>query len=184
MKDCIGREFDDELTDFLKWFLDANLKIYTPLDNSIHFVENLTSTCIYRYEQFQVEFVTVKPNTYIPPHTHPNVDSYEIALKGMEFYSNGGTTLPMWYSDTPAPNSNLSLAHYLFVRVPPNDEHSAKAGPNGGCFLSVQHWLNGIEPSAVGMDWKGGSSMGDSHDTQITSTTENGNNQETTQESN
>ena len=40
--------------------------------------------------------------------------------------------------------------------------------------MSVQKWLNGVEPSAVGMDWKGGSeTMGASHDSQITSTEEN-----------
>ena len=61
---------------------------------------------------------------------------------------------------------------YNVVRVLPESEHSAKAGPEGGCFLSVQQWLNGVEPSAVGMDWKGGSSMGDGHDSQITSTEE------------
>ena len=81
----------------------------------------------------------------------------------------------MWYANQKAENSNLSAAHYLFVRVPPDDEHSAQAGPNGGCFLSVQHWLNGVEPSAVGMDWKGGSSMGDSHNNQITTTDEESN---------
>ena len=36
----------------------------------------------------------------------------------------------------------------------------------------VQKWLNGVAPSAVGMDWKGGSCMGNSHDSQITSTEE------------
>ena len=169
MKDGTGREFDDELTNFLEWFIDSGQRINTPLDRSIHFVENLTSTCIYRYEQFQVEFVTVRPDTYIPPHTHPNVDSYEVALRGIEFYSDGKTVLPMWFANQKDPNSNLSIAHYNVVRVLPSSEHSAKAGPEGGCFLSVQHWLNGVEPSAVGMDWKGGSSMGDGHDSQITS---------------
>ena len=53
MKDGTGREFDDELTNFLKWYLDAGQRIFTPLDNSIHFVEGLTSLCIYRYEPFQ-----------------------------------------------------------------------------------------------------------------------------------
>ena len=173
MKDGIGREFDDELTDFLKWYLDTPMKIYTPLDNSIHFVENLTSTCIYRHEQFQVEFVTVKPDTYIPPHTHPNVDSYEVALRGMEFYSDGKTTLPMWFADQLDPvGKSLSSAHHMKVRIQPSTEHSAKSGPEGGCFLSVQKWLNGVAPSAVGMDWKGGSCMGNSHDSQITSTEE------------
>jgi hypothetical protein len=172
MKDGTGRNFDDNLTTFLEWWIDAGERINTPLNRSIHFVENLTSTCIYRHEPFQVEFVTVKPNTYIPPHTHPNVDSYEVALRGIEFYSEGKTVLPMWFANQPDPNSNLSIAHYNVVRVLPSSEHSAKAGREGGCFLSVQQWLNGVEPSAVGMDWKGGSSMGDGHDSQITSTEE------------
>ena len=80
----------------------------------------------------------------------------------------------MWFANKPDENSNLSMAHHLKVRILPSTEHSAKAGTDGGCFLSVQHWLNGVEPSAVGMDWKGGSCMGDTHDTQITSTEENG----------
>ncbi len=172
MKDGTGREFDDDLTTFLEWWIDAGQRINTPLERSIHFVENLTSTCIYRHEPFQVELVTVKPNTYIPPHTHPNVDSYEVALRGIEFYSDGKTVLPMWFANQKDPNSNLSIAHYNVVRVLPSSEHSAKAGPEGGCFLSVQQWLNGVEPSAVGMDWKGGSSMGNGHDSQITSTEE------------
>ena len=78
----------------------------------------------------------------------------------------------MWFANQKAPDCNLSIAHYNVVRVLPESEHSAKAGPTGGCFLSVQQWLNGVEPSAVGMDWKGGSSMGDGHDSQITSTEE------------
>ena len=111
MKDGTGREFDDDLTDFLLWYKDAGERINTPLHRSIHFVENLTSLCIYRDKQFQVELVTVKPNTYIPPHTHPNVDSYEVALRGIEFYSDGKTVLPMWFANQKASNCNLSAAH-------------------------------------------------------------------------
>lgn len=175
MKDGTGREFDDDLTDFLQWYLDAGQRIFTPLNKSIHFVDGLTSLCIYRHEPYQVELVTVKPGTYIPPHTHPNVDSYEVALRGIEFYSGGKTTLPMWFANQPSPTSNLSMAHYMVVRILPETEHAAKAGPEGGCFLSVQKWLNGVEPTAVGMDWKGGSCMGATHDDQITSTEENNN---------
>ena len=78
----------------------------------------------------------------------------------------------MWFANQESPTSNLSAAHYMVVRILPETEHAAKAGPEGGCFLSVQQWLNGVEPTAVGMDWKGGSCMGDIHDTQITSTEE------------
>ena len=116
MRDGTGREFDDDLTTFLEWWIDAGERINTPLERSIHFVENLTSTCIYRHEPFQVEFVTVRPGTYIPPHTHPNVDSYEVALRGIEFYSDGKTVLPMWFANQKAPACNLSIAHYNVVR--------------------------------------------------------------------
>ena len=119
MKDGTGREFDDDLTDFLQWYLDAGQRIFTPLNKSIHFVDGLTSLCIYRHEPYQVELVTVKPGTYIPPHTHPNVDSYEVALRGIEFYSGGKTTLPMWFANQPSPTSNLSMAHYMVVRILP-----------------------------------------------------------------
>tara|TARA_A100000172_G_C2991097_1_gene92869 strand:+ start:62 stop:598 length:537 start_codon:yes stop_codon:yes gene_type:complete len=173
MKDGTGREFDDELTHFLEWYMKTGISPFVPLKKSIHFVEGLTSLCIYRQGSFQVELVTVKPDTYIPPHTHPNVDSYEVALQGMEFYLEGKTILPMWFANQLDKDSGLSAAHHKKVRVLPSSEHSAKAGPQGGCFLSVQHWLNGVEPSAVGMDWKGGSCMGNSHDNQITSTEEN-----------
>ena len=54
MKDGTGREFNDNLTTFLEWWIDAGERINTPLNRSIHFVENLTSLCIYRHEQFQV----------------------------------------------------------------------------------------------------------------------------------
>ena len=172
MKDGTGREFNDDLSEFLEWYLDAGQRIFTPLKQSIHFVDGLTSLCIYRHEPYQVALVTVKPGTYIPPHTHPNVVSFEVALRGIEFYSNGKTTLPMWFADKPSPTSNLSMAHYMVVRILPETEHAAKAGPEGGCFLSVQKWLNGVAPTAVGMDWKGGSCMGDTHDSQITSTEE------------
>tara|TARA_R100001082_G_scaffold74509_1_gene43026 strand:+ start:367 stop:909 length:543 start_codon:yes stop_codon:yes gene_type:complete len=178
MKDGTGREFNDELTDFLEWYMEEGVSPYVPINRSLHFVEGLTSLCIYRHGQFQVELVTVTPNTYIPPHTHPNVDSYEVALRGVEFYLDGKTILPMWFANQPDKNSNLSAAHHKKVRVLPSNEHSAKAGAEGGCFLSVQHWLNDVEPSAVGMDWKGGSCMGDSHDSQITSKEENESNRE------
>ena len=173
MKDGTGRVFDDELTDFLEWYMEQGVSPFVPFKKSLHFVEGLTSLCIYRQNQFQVELVTVTPDTYIPPHTHPNVDSYEVSLRGMEFYLEGKTILPMWFANQLDKKSGLSAAHHKKVRVLPSSEHSAKAGPEGGCFLSVQHWLNGVEPSAVGMDWKGGSCMGDTHDQQITSTEEN-----------
>jgi hypothetical protein len=35
-------------------------------------------------------------------------------------------------------------------------------GPEGGVFMSVQHWLNGVEPHCVAADYSG-IVMGDHH---------------------
>ena len=161
---------NDELTIFLEWYLENGSKILTPLNDSTHFVEGLTSSCIYRSDQFQVEFVTVAPNTDIPQHFHPNVDSYEVVLKGMEFVLNGEVILPMNVAEKQRSDSNLSKKHYENVRVLPKSSHGGRSGPNGGCFLSVQHWLNGVKPTSVGMDWKGEGTMGDKHTKQATIT--------------
>ena len=168
MKDSTGREFNDALTTFLEWYLEAGLKIFTPMDDAVHFVENVVGTTIYRHEQFQVQLFTANPNTIIPEHVHPNVDSYEVALTGMEFTLQGKIILPMWASDTKCQDSNLSIAHYSTVRVLPESLHGGRSGPKGGAFMSVQHWLNGVKPTSVGNDLNGGSTMGNDHTTQVT----------------
>ena len=60
---------------------------------------------------------------------------------------------------------------YEVVRVLPECPHSAIAGKDGGSFMSVQQWLNGVEPTSVGNDWDG-ITMGDEHTTQVTTTEE------------
>ena len=168
MKDGTGREFNDELTQFLTWYLNAGLELYVPHSNFIHFVEGVTGLTIYRHEQYQVQLFTATPNTVIPSHTHPNVDSYEVALSGMEFFLDDKVVLPRWYANTPslAASSNLSASHYEVVRVLPESPHSAIAGDKGGSFMSVQHWLNGVKPTSVGNDWDG-VTMGKRHTEQI-----------------
>jgi len=168
MQDGTGREFNDDLTTFLKWYLDAGLRIFTPLNDAVHFVENVVGTTIYRHGPFQVQLFTATPNTVIPEHLHPNVDSYEVALTGMEFTLEGKIVLPMWASEMKCEDSNLSRAHYSTVRVLPESLHGGRSGPKGGAFMSVQHWLNGVKPTSVGNDWNGGETMGNDHTTQVT----------------
>ena len=171
MKDGTGREFNDDLTTFLEWYLAGGLKTYVPHKNFVHFVEGVTGLTVYRSGEYQVQLFTATPDTVIPSHTHPNVDSYEVALSGMEFFLDDKVVLPRWYADMPATNSNLAMSHYEVVRVLPDSPHSALAGKDGGSFMSVQHWLNGVEPTSVGNDWIG-STMGDKHTTQVTTTEE------------
>ena len=172
MKDGTDREFNDDLTTFLEWYLESGLRIYVPHENFIHFVEGVTGLTIYRSGQYQVQLFTAIPNTVIPSHTHPNVDSYEVALTGMEFTLEGKIVLPMWASETKCEDSNLSRAHYSTVRVLPESLHGGRSGSKGGAFMSVQHWLNGVKPTSVGNDWSGGATMGNDHTTQVTTTEE------------
>ena len=169
MKDGTGREFDDDLTHFLQWYLDAGLRLYVPHDNFIHFVEGVTGVTIYRSEPYQVQLFTATPNTIIPSHTHPNVDSYEVALSGMEFYLDDKVVLPRWYANIKGNGTNLPDSHYKVVRVLPESPHSAIAGDKGGAFMSVQRWLNGVEPTSVGNDWDG-TTMGAHHSDQVLTT--------------
>jgi hypothetical protein len=39
------------------------------------------------------------------------------------------------------------------IRVYPHTWHGGKFGSRGGCFLSIQKWLNDVEPKFVGDDW-------------------------------
>ena len=127
----------DDLTEFLEWWL-ANKPICPPNNNAIVQEGDLFGVVVYRKEQFQVELFIGKPNISIVQHIHPNVDSYEVHLAGnIDFYCDG----ILYNKGTP-------------VRVKPDAWHGGFFGPEGGSFLSVQKWLNGIKPSFVGNDWK------------------------------
>ena len=175
MKDGTGKEFNDELTSFLEWYLKTGFRaLYVPYSNFIHFYEGIHGLTIYRDEPYQVQLFTVEPNTVIPIHTHPNVDSYEVSLSGMELILNDKVALPRWQANLPDPTNDLPLSRYGVVRVLPDYPHGGSAGKNGGTFMSVQRWLNGVKPTSVAHDWGGETTLGKSHDTQITSTKENG----------
>jgi hypothetical protein len=160
LKDITGREFDDEPTDFLRWFTRHHGEITVPANDAMSFVGGHAGLVIFRRGQFQVQLFTGGPNLNIPDHTHPNVDSYEVFLYGMLFTLEGksiapnekemlrGTRVLPW--DTSAP-----LHAYKCIRVLPNNKHGGVVSSKGGAFLSVQQWLNGVKPTCVTTDWDG-----------------------------
>ena len=129
----------DELEQFKDWWL-ANRVMNTPMNGALNFVADTHGVVLYRHDNYQVELFIVKPNSEIKPHIHPNVDSFEVFVSGdINFMCNDE-----WF------DQNIIGAS---IRVKPNSWHGGLFGPQGGCFISVQQWLNDTSPSFVGNDW-------------------------------
>jgi len=130
----------DDLAGFLDWWL-AHRPINTPPDNTLVCQKDTHGVVLYRQPPYQVELFVVRPNSEIVPHIHPNVDSFEVFVSGdIQFMCDD-----VWF-DQNALGSQ--------IRVKPNSWHGGLFGAQGGCFLSVQKWLNDVSPTFVGNDWQ------------------------------
>jgi hypothetical protein len=141
----------DPLADFCAWWLE-NRVIRPPFEaNVVTFDDQVMGSTLYRDGAFQVQLFSVKPYTDIADHMHPNVDSFEVYLGGeIEFRHSGE------YVTTAAEISESNGVCTLLrqtLRVKPEDSHGGRFGAMGGLFLSVQHWINGVPPSSVHLDW-------------------------------
>ena len=126
------------LEEFVEYWMKE--KPFTPLVEGLNYVDNVSGVTLYRNYPFQVELFITKPNTIIPPHTHPNVDSYEVWVSGdIDFMRKG-----KWYNH---PHENPK------IRVKHNNIHAAKTGPIGGSFLSIQKWLDDVPSGFIGNNW-------------------------------
>ena len=144
----------DDLENFKNWWLETR-PFNTPQTNVLSHVADTYGVVLYRKKPYQVELFNVKPNSEIPAHIHPNVDSYEVFICGdINFMRDGSWQEGKILGDT--------------IRVYPHTWHGGKFGERGGCFLSIQKWLNDVEPKFVGDDWvakDGGISYGDNMET-------------------
>jgi hypothetical protein len=143
----------DDLSYFAHWYLTcrAKTKILPPSDeNTLVFIDGLYGITLLRQKPFQVQLFICKPNLYVPEHTHPNVDSYEVALYGMTLRHCGKT-----YKEK-------DLQPYHTIRVKTNHPHGGVASKYGGAFMSIQQWLNDTKITSVGLDWVG-ETMGKKH---------------------
>jgi len=144
------------LEEFAKWFFNESPRFgMIPTEGAVSYIEDITAVLWYRSGPFQVQQFIVPPNYIIPAHTHPNVDSYELYLGGEIEFSQGGEFIISPERARSTGQFGEAIERCKTLRIRPNDLHGAKFGPNGGVFMSVQHWLNGIEPHCVSADYTG-----------------------------
>jgi hypothetical protein len=152
----------DKLSHFAHWYLNSGEvdKVYTPMKNGLVFIEGVSGIVLYRVKSFQVELFICQPNCVIPQHTHPDVDSYECFLYGMKFTHSGKTIID--HEEAFKEEDGFPTNLYQTIRVRPNDPHGGTASDKGGAFISIQHWLNDVEPTHVSSNWDG-NYMGKEH---------------------
>lgn len=144
-----------ELTQFAKWYLGQrpNLPNRPPAHGASMFLPTIAGLTLWRDGNFQVQLFVCAPNTVIPEHSHPNVDSYEALMSGqVDFYVEGRKLIDDRFFQ--ANHLGHSKAYGSAGRVRENARHHAIIGKDGGSFLSIQHWLKG-SPTHVGDDWIG-----------------------------
>lgn len=153
----------DDLEKFLHWFLNKGPALGAiPLLNAVEKIEDVYSVTWFRQPPYQVQMFIVPPNYVIPEHTHPNVDSFEVYLGGQIKFSLNGKWI-VSDEDLHEPGQmGTSRIRGETIRVRPDNLHGGVFGHAGGVFMSVQHWLNGVEPHCVSKDYDG-IVMGENH---------------------
>lgn len=148
-------ETGDVLAAYLRWFLTNGPSCPMVPANGLVFFGNGPGIVLHRDGQFQTQLFFGLPNTKIPKHRHPNVDSIEVHIGPCDlfFYVEGIPAIPHEFLHHE--RNGVSRWWGRGVRVRPNQSHHLEVGPGGGAFLSSQHWLNGRRPSSVDLDWDG-----------------------------
>lgn len=154
----------DNLTNFLFSFLSrTSVMGFIPSGTGpvVTRVEDVTTVLLYRDNEFQVQMICVPPNYIIPEHVHPNIDSYEVGIGGGMCFSRNGHWITNETIDHHGPKikwnglGTLNKKRGSCIRVKPTDVHGGMFGDEGAVFLSVQQWLNGVQPGCVGSDYAG-----------------------------
>ena len=135
------RPVPPELLAFMERYFEGDRIQLRPPHDAVRAVAGIYTLVLYREPPYQVEAVTIAPNTEIPPHHHPRMDSFEVATSGelLFFVDDRQTGYPR---AARADGSSRNLGKY--VPIPADAWHGGRAGPTGASFLSVQLWHGAV----------------------------------------
>jgi quercetin dioxygenase-like cupin family protein len=132
------------LGNFYREYMRGALPMKVPRD-AVRMLVNSTEVVLYREAPFQVELITLRKSSVVPPHSHPNIDTYELLLSGSE-----QATVQV------GRRCHGRAKAVKIVSIHRGVVHSAQQGPDcDTAFLSFQYW-HGIAPTFITDDWLGG----------------------------
>lgn len=137
---------------------------YSPYCNCVSALSgHSTSLILHRDPPYQAQLIIKYPNSIIPEHSHPNVDSIEVYIGGQMHAGVDGVFVSPEHSVCESHSHPLKVAasRGKAIRIYPGQLHGGVIGSSGGAFLSVQKWLNEVPPSFVQFDWSGPTLNGD-----------------------
>lgn len=116
---------------------------------------------LFRVPPFQVQLFLFRAGATIVPHSHPDVESYEVYVGGDMVLTKLGQNVT--FPEFVKPNAHgVTECNGGMVRVPAGCEHGGWVNNNvflphspGGAFLSIQYWLNNTIPESIQYNWHG-----------------------------
>lgn len=130
----------DDLHDYAAAVLGAMEGVLSGSPVEVADFESFNCEVLNRVGRMQVELVTIKPNVWVPLHSHPGVDSIDLLVAGTVALTVGDLTIRR-------PLKRLG------VRIPQDCMHGGKVGSDGVTFLSCQRWNR--QPDFIARSWIG-----------------------------
>ena len=142
------------LKDFVDFILQqdfAHLSVLETFDYG-----SVLSLVLYRDARWQAEQFILRAGMGFPrQHRHPNVDSYEFILSTHVPLIVNGVDVSRGASGMGHDVAGAGMNRGARYRVDATDWHGVGDVPNGGSFLSLQEWKNGVKPTSAGLNWQG-----------------------------
>jgi hypothetical protein len=149
----LGPSVGDVLEDFVAWYLKTFGGVPPSPHDGVGYVGKFSLLTFYRQKEFQVQLTICKPNSRIPDHAHPNVDTMVSYVCGELYFRVDGKEV-FKPEDIFQTEDGRTSKNFKFMRVKPGQMHGATIGDKGAAFITFQRWLSGT-PKSVELDWDG-----------------------------
>ena len=155
------------LEEFVDWYKSNNYPLRPPFEDPVYVNDNSHSYVLYREGEYQAELYLVAPNSYVPPHSHPNMENIIIVLGGEMDLRNGKDYYDLTnFFDAPSPTGTSKLFGISTPKMTADTPHEVNILNKGAAFISLERWMNGSIPTSATLRWNG-EAVGEIHKQQL-----------------